>query len=327
MQKIFLPLLILFLFSCKKLGTAFPDPIDPPPPPPPPIENTDILFTGSSDLFTLNSTTLRDTQITNLGSMGKYIRYGSWSPDKKKIVFSSNLDNAAFEIYTANADGSAITRITNDTISDYYPKFSPDGSKIAFVKEIPNIVYTPRPGELYVMNSDGSNVTKLTNLNGGPYNQNPADVGSLCWNGNNEIYFTSFYQSIFSASNSLFKYQFSNGAVSSVPAVQGIKADVDISADNKYLVYEVVQRIQVYLPAEIYRSNLDGSNQKKLTNYSQNGTLPLPSVQPSFTKDGNVLFVSYFENAIGEIYQMDSTGSNVTRLTNNSLKESQPRKR
>ena len=42
-------------------------------------------------------------------------------------------------------------------MTDFYPSFSPDGSKIAFSSD--------RDGnyEIYVMNADGSNQTRLTN--------------------------------------------------------------------------------------------------------------------------------------------------------------------
>ena len=56
-----------------------------------------------------------------------------------------------------DADGSNQTRLTNNQASDFFPSFSPDGSKIAFTSN--------RDGsyEIYVMNADGSNQTRLTN--------------------------------------------------------------------------------------------------------------------------------------------------------------------
>ena len=56
-----------------------------------------------------------------------------------------------------NADGSGVTRLTNNTSSDAYPVFSPDGQKIAFT--------STRDGnsEIYLMNADGTNQTRLTN--------------------------------------------------------------------------------------------------------------------------------------------------------------------
>jgi hypothetical protein len=64
-----------------------------------------------------------------------------------------------------NVDGTNPIRLTNNT-SDFYPTFSPDGSKIAFSsRQFGN-------GDIYLMNSDGSNQTNLTN--------NPADDSFFC---------------------------------------------------------------------------------------------------------------------------------------------------
>ncbi|MEA2844008.1 MAG: TolB protein, partial [Actinomycetota bacterium] len=60
------------------------------------------------------------------------------------------------EIYTLDADGSNLVRVTDNPAVDSYPAFSPDGSKIVFE--------TNRDGnfEIYVMNADGSAPARLT---------------------------------------------------------------------------------------------------------------------------------------------------------------------
>jgi hypothetical protein len=68
-----------------------------------------------------------------------------------KIVFVSKRDGND-EIYSCNADGSNVTRLTNNAAVDEYPAWSPDGTKIAFT----------RNDGLYIMNADGSNIVQKT---------------------------------------------------------------------------------------------------------------------------------------------------------------------
>lgn len=72
-----------------------------------------------------------------------------------KIVFVSSRDGNE-EIYSCNADGSNIQRLTNNGGSDVQPAWSPDRTLIAF--------FSDRTGndELYIMNADGSNVVRKT---------------------------------------------------------------------------------------------------------------------------------------------------------------------
>ena len=86
----------------------------------------------------------------------------------KKIAFSSNRDGNP-EIYTMKLDGSEVTRLTNNSVYDGEPAWSPDGARIAFT--------SARDGnsDIYVMNADGSEQTQLTHaaVNDGDANWSP----------------------------------------------------------------------------------------------------------------------------------------------------------
>ena len=56
----------------------------------------------------------------------------SWSPDGKKIVFSSVDKSGSSDLYIWDTEGEQLTRITNDLYDDKDPAWSPDGNCIAF---------------------------------------------------------------------------------------------------------------------------------------------------------------------------------------------------
>jgi|GEM_PF-6444324 len=79
----------------------------------------------------------------------------SWSPDGKWIAISHTKDGN-YEIYKIKIDGTTLTRLTNNSFTDYYPAWSPKGDKIAFI--------SARSGHegIYVINPDGTNEKRVT---------------------------------------------------------------------------------------------------------------------------------------------------------------------
>ena len=91
--------------------------------------------------------------------------YPVWSPDGSQLLFVSTSDNKENDsidncdrsvIYRVSADGSNLTRLTQDGVESYDPVWSPDGRRIAYV------VFEDGSNEIYVMNADGSNNVRLT---------------------------------------------------------------------------------------------------------------------------------------------------------------------
>jgi Tol biopolymer transport system component len=113
--------------------------------------NRSILILFLLIFLTLNVSAVAVTNITRL-TYGTDIGYDypSWSPDGKKIIYSSGSDNN-YSISVMNADGNNSVKLTSGTVPYDIPRWSPGGSKIVFQQSY----------SIYVVNSNGSNQTFL----------------------------------------------------------------------------------------------------------------------------------------------------------------------
>jgi Tol biopolymer transport system component len=76
------------------------------------------------------------------------------------IVFTRlQSDRPYTEIWTMGAHGGNQHRMTRNDVPDFDPVWSPDGSRIAWVRQ----EYANGPADVWVMNADGSNRHDLTN--------------------------------------------------------------------------------------------------------------------------------------------------------------------
>lgn len=107
------------------------------------------------------------------------LRYVTWSPDARQIAYSYWANMPTFQqdrIFIAQADGAGTpARIGDPALSAFYPAFSPDGNRIAFVSD-----HAPDQcgsgdclGEnsfgLHVMSADGSDVRVLAHASIQPH--------------------------------------------------------------------------------------------------------------------------------------------------------------
>lgn len=61
-----------------------------------------------------------------------------------------------------STEEAQVTRLTDHPAKDFWPAWSPDGTKIAFV-----FLPSKGPPQIHVMNADGTGVKPLTEIPGG----------------------------------------------------------------------------------------------------------------------------------------------------------------
>ncbi|HZL85839.1 MAG TPA: hypothetical protein VFD07_10735 [Candidatus Krumholzibacteria bacterium] len=139
-----------------------------------------ILFTserdGDLDVYSMR---LDGTDVRRLTTGLGYDGGAFYSPDSKRIVWRASRpqsaeDKAAYtallrehtirpgalEIYTANADGSAVRQLTQNGAANFCPFFFPDGKRIIFASNMANP--EGRNFDLWMMQIDGSGLEQVT---------------------------------------------------------------------------------------------------------------------------------------------------------------------
>jgi len=247
-------------------------------------------------------------QITNLGAGSPNLLL--YRPDGK-IAFSSARDGNDFEIYTVNPDGSEPTRLTVHGYSDdYWPEYSPDGTKIAFTSGRGDDLYY----QVYVMNADGSNVRRITNNQMG-HNAEAAwspDGAQLAFrssrDGDWEIYAINI--------DGTNERRLTNSP--------GADIDPAWSPDGTKIVFPSFRADPYNI--ELYVMNADGSNQVNLSNnigaYGANN-----DYYPAWSSNGaRISYVFDGGNAVhfDQIFVMNADGTNRVNLSNNTAYEYNP---
>ena len=88
-----------------------------------------------SEIYVMNLKGLDEKQITSFGCS---ILHPAWTPDNRRIVFSSNMPTCkgnSYEMFMINLDGSGLVQLTKGSKFAGEASFSPDGRTVAFTKD------------------------------------------------------------------------------------------------------------------------------------------------------------------------------------------------
>jgi TolB protein len=250
---------------------------------------------GTYEIFTtkLDGSSLKQRTNADGSSAGP-----SWSPDGTKIAFSSNRDGHDSEIYVKDITTGKVTQITDNfenrfdqPIDDFFPAWSPDGTKIAFERTD----HGDDTGcyRMFVIDVDGSNEKPLY---------------SGCWN---------FIES-WSPDGSWIAYN-CRGFSDDFPDICVIRPDgsestnltntrdlieggVDWKPNGKKIVFE--------REGDIWKMSPDGSHKDRLT-FSQTFS---GGRNPLWSPNGREII--FFRGSLGsqDLWKMNPDGSNKTDI-------------
>jgi Tol biopolymer transport system component len=130
------------------------------------VERADIVFTSHDPTDNPFNSTSAEIYAINADGTGAWRRLTNnveeerapdWSPDGTRIVFMCRRGGSDFEICVMNADGSNQVQLTDNSVGDLTPSFSPDRQKIVFQTSL---------SQLWLMNADGTDQMQLTSTAG-----------------------------------------------------------------------------------------------------------------------------------------------------------------
>jgi TolB protein len=109
-------------------------------------------------IFTMNGTGAEVTQITDSPEWG--VGDIRLSPDGSRILFRA-CNEVLCDLWIVNADGTGLSRLTDDGTGGLWSDWSPDGTKIAFAHGRPTEGWTSAHG-IDVINADGMSRVELS---------------------------------------------------------------------------------------------------------------------------------------------------------------------
>ncbi|NMB64765.1 MAG: DUF5050 domain-containing protein, partial [Spirochaetes bacterium] len=225
----------------------------------------------------------------------------------KKIVFvgyqSASSDG---DIYVMNEDGSNIVNLTQTADHESRPNWSPDGTKIYFIK------YNAGVYDLYVMNQDGSNQQKIYSaVSGGDYNISPdgSKIALRSWDGSDEeIYVIN-----------------SDGTGLTIMTDNDLLDDAcpSWSPDGNWIAF-VSNRDGGGSNYNVYvMSSLSGSIVYKLTSYND-VQFEVPQWSPDGTRIAFRRYGNFLLSNNHELFIIGTNGSNLTNISKNSSNDYYP---
>lgn len=207
------------------------------------------------------------------------------------ILFFSELD---VTLWRMNPDGSDKTHLTEEAFFGQEPAWSADGTKIAF-----------RQGKrLYSMKADGSDLINIAPMAGFKWNPTWYPSGK-------KVAFVAFgdiYVTTLRANGKPL------GEPTKLTASEAGDSEPAVSPDGKKLAF-VSNRDGLYRQIYVMKATLPGGPDNRPIQLTH--TVGAHNSSPEWSPDGTkIAFASdRLEEQVNEVYVMNSTGSNETRLT------------
>jgi Tol biopolymer transport system component len=269
-------------------------------------KNTTVDDTNAVYLINADGT---DSQLTDYKH---YIYSAAWSPDGGKIVYNveyASIDDSNDEIFVMDADGKNKLRLTDNVAWDTQPRWSPDGTKIAFLSTRDHSTKELSNYEIYVMDADGKNVKRLTD--------NDAYDADVSWSPDQtQMIFTSERD----GNQEIYRMNTDGTQVERLTNEPDIDEQPFWSPDGTLIVFSSKRNgdNQLYL--------MNGTGEEVRPLYLQRGMI---QDRPRWSPDGSKIVFTAYEAGVdpeitGDVYVVDVKTGEAIQLTDNDVYEGKP---
>jgi dipeptidyl aminopeptidase/acylaminoacyl peptidase len=182
-----------------------------------------------------------------------------WSPDGTRLAFVSNRTGKEYEenrntdVWVISAEGGKLTKISDHDEADNQPRWSPDGKWIAFTGELHDRDHP----KIFLAPPTGGAPSQLA--------ANGLDLipGGLEWSDDGR---SLYFETGVKGENHLFRVDLTTKSVAQVTSGARAVRGVDFNWRTKTIVYEANDFKHL---DDLYVADLDGRNERKLTNLNE----------------------------------------------------------
>ncbi|TMQ05473.1 MAG: hypothetical protein E6J90_48900 [Deltaproteobacteria bacterium] len=221
----------------------------------------------------------------------------NWSPNGLSIAFTSDRTGNA-NIFRVNFDGSGLVNLTNSTVSGYNPVWSPDGTRIAFVRQAS---VGPSRSTVWIMNANGSGATQVSILGFATH---------LAWSpGGDKLVFNVYDPTAFPGISVplLYVADLRTGA-------SPLKLTQQTKLGEQRVSWAPATRIAFDNAYDVITTNGDGANPVNVTKGVGD------NYWPHIVHNGDaVILTSDRDAGHQEVWSVDANGGSPTQITRNTL--------
>lgn len=247
-----------------------------------------------------------------------------WSPDGKRLVVTSRGGyEPLYEYDLTQETYHQLFDCEDPCLGDDEPAYSPDGSQVAFIRQLLPVVwshdqgYTPSDCGLWIGDLVSGEVKQITSNTDPPC----ARENNIRWSpdGTQIVYWRDPYQNGQPTGTAVYVINVDGTNERQLTDMSMFAGEADWSPDGEWIVFDTYPLHDFDSPPEasnLYRIHPDGSGLEQIT---FNDSTDLRATQPRYTPDGNGIVFTAVTPSSRSLWGMPAEGGEPTVLAKGGI--------